>query len=77
MAIGFVNRPGSRNRRAVFSSSSEKLGYIESRAGVQWFTDTNGKVLAKLLRYKEGFHPEAYKDATGGTIVEPQELHEV
>lgn len=73
MSIGFY-QPRETLRSPIYSLSGRKLAYLEDGG---WVTDTEGFLIARIIRYHEDAAPTACKDACGSTFVAPDSLHEV
>jgi hypothetical protein len=64
MRIGFNPQP--TNRRPVFSTHGEKLGYIENERIMRAL---DGRLVGRIIRYKQNRDPYATVSACAGTVV--------
>lgn len=63
MTMGF--RPSNNTRQPVYGVQVyRKLGYIDRKDNQIWFTDVDGKKIARILKYKA--HPGAECNISSG-----------
>ena len=67
--IGF--RPSQPNRRPVYSTSGQRVGFIQASPRGDVVTDERGCPIALILRYKKGCGPWATASPCGGTMMFP------
>jgi hypothetical protein len=62
MTIGFVQSAQHGSRRPYYGpGSGRKLGYYATgQNGEQFLQATNGRVVARIIRWKNGFVPGCY-----------------